>query len=102
MAKVACSPFSLGPRSCVAETLALTTMLLTVATVMWSIDFRAAEGEIGRLGEAGSAAGNMQGTDVKSPSFMVASRSRKTDLNCDSGRGMLKRRNGCEASSRLI
>jgi cytochrome P450 len=51
VAKAACSPFSLGPRSCVAKNLAMTTILLTVATVVWSMDFRVAGGEMGRLGE---------------------------------------------------
>ena len=58
MAKMACNPFSLGPRSCIAKNLAVTTMLLTVATVMWSMDFRVAEGESGRLGEGGPHLGH--------------------------------------------
>ena len=49
-AKAAHQPFSLGPRSCVAKNLAITVIELTLATLIWEMDFRVAEGEIGRTG----------------------------------------------------
>ena len=51
LAKSACNEFGLGPRSCVAKNLAMTMMLLTVATVIYEMDFRIADGELGKVGE---------------------------------------------------
>ena len=49
-AKAAHQPFSLGPRSCVAKNLATVVMELTLATLIWEMDFSVAEGAVGRTG----------------------------------------------------
>ena len=48
--------FSGPARLC--ENLVITAVLLTVATVMWLVDFRAAEGEVKRLVEGGPHLGH--------------------------------------------
>ena len=57
LAKAAHNPFSLGPRGCVAKNLGMTVMELTIATMMWEMDFRVAEGPSGRTGEGGPGLG---------------------------------------------
>jgi hypothetical protein len=57
VAKAAHNPFSLGPRGCVAKNLGLTVMELTLATLIWEMDFRVAEGPAGRTGEGGPGLG---------------------------------------------
>jgi len=51
-------PFSLGPRSCVGRSLALLELSLTMAKLLWSLDFRRAGGEFGGLGGGKSGATN--------------------------------------------
>ena len=50
-AKTAFSPFSTGPRSCVAMNLAYVEMMLTMARVLWLADFKIPEGSLGHVGE---------------------------------------------------
>lgn len=38
-------PFSSGPRGCVGKGMALTEMMLTMAMVLWRLDFKIAEGD---------------------------------------------------------
>lgn len=49
-ARSAFNPFSLGMRSCLGKSLATTEMALTAATVLFTGDFRFAEGEQGLIG----------------------------------------------------
>ena len=53
LARSAFIPFSTGPRVCVARSLAYLEMTLAVATVLWAMDMKVADGEEGRLGEGG-------------------------------------------------
>lgn len=45
------APFSAGPRQCLAKNFAVMELLLTMANVFYRLDFKAAVGEQGRLGE---------------------------------------------------
>lgn len=51
LAAKAFKPFSLGPRSCAGRSMALLELSLTMAKLLWSLDFRRAEDEGGELGE---------------------------------------------------
>ena len=51
-------PFSLGPRSCAGRSMALLELSLTIAKLLWSLDFRRAEGASGELGEGKPEATN--------------------------------------------
>ena len=50
------SPFSFGPRGCIGRPLAIMEISVTIARVMWLMDFRKAKGEIGAVGEGISGA----------------------------------------------
>ncbi|KAF2116791.1 cytochrome P450 [Lophiotrema nucula] len=45
------TPFSIGPRSCIGKSLALSVLQSILASVLFHYDFRVAEGELGRVGE---------------------------------------------------
>ena len=45
------NPFSIGPRSCPGRQLAIMEVSLTLARVLWRMDFRLADGEEGKIGE---------------------------------------------------
>lgn len=45
------NPFSIGPRGCIGRAFAMMEMSLTVARVMWSMDFRLSDKDLGRVGE---------------------------------------------------
>ncbi len=45
LASSAYVPFSSGPRGCIGKGMALTEMMLTMATVLWRLDFKIAEGD---------------------------------------------------------
>lgn len=47
------SPFSVGPRACIGRSLALVEVSIALARVMWSMDFRMDDEDMGAL-EAGS------------------------------------------------
>lgn len=53
LARSAFIPFSTGPRACVARSLAYLEMTLAVATVLWAMEMKVADGDEGRLGEGG-------------------------------------------------
>jgi cytochrome P450 len=50
-AQAAHTPFSIGPRGCIGKGLAMAELGLTMATVLWMLDFRTMPGPDGRLGE---------------------------------------------------
>lgn len=50
-ARAAFIPFSTGPRGCVGKPLAMKELTLSLARILWSVDFKTADGEMGRLGE---------------------------------------------------
>jgi cytochrome P450 len=54
-AKGAYSTFSIGPRNCVGKGLAMIEISLAVATVISDYDFRAAPGDLARVGEGNGA-----------------------------------------------
>jgi cytochrome P450 len=56
-ARVAFIPFSTGPRGCVGKPLAMKELTLTLARILWSLDFKMVEGEMGKLGEGGPGLG---------------------------------------------
>jgi cytochrome P450 len=56
-ARVAFIPFSTGPRGCVGKPLAIKELTLSLARFLWSLDFKTAEGEMGRLGEGWAGMG---------------------------------------------
>ncbi|KAL8827689.1 MAG: hypothetical protein Q9191_003034 [Dirinaria sp. TL-2023a] len=45
LASSAFTPFSMGPRGCIGKGMALTEMMLTMATVLWTLDFKMAIGD---------------------------------------------------------
>ena len=45
LASSAYTPFSMGPRGCIGKGMALTEMMLTMATVLWTLDFKMATGD---------------------------------------------------------
>jgi cytochrome P450 len=57
--RAAYAPFSIGTRGCLGKGLAQTELMLTFATLLFTGDFRLAEGEMGRVGcgKAGSEMG---------------------------------------------
>ena len=59
LAHSAFNPFSIGSRSCLGKGLAMTEIMLAMATFLWVFDFKLADGELGRVGEgkAGNATG---------------------------------------------
>jgi cytochrome P450 len=57
IAKKAFAPFLIGARMCAARNLATAELLLTVARVVWSMDFRVAEGPDGRRGQGAPGMG---------------------------------------------
>ncbi|KAK2758198.1 hypothetical protein FQN54_004042 [Arachnomyces sp. PD_36] len=50
LAKSAYIPFSMGSRSCIAKSLALNKMQVTIAILIWKFDFKMADGPGGELG----------------------------------------------------
>ena len=56
LAHAAFTPFSIGMRGCLGKGLAITEIMLTLATVLFTFDFKLAEGEAGRVGEGRSDA----------------------------------------------
>lgn len=50
LAKSAFIPFSTGSRSCIAKALAMNTIQVAVATLVWKFDFKMADGPGGELG----------------------------------------------------
>ena len=57
VAKSAFIPFSIGPRACVGKSLALRELSIAVARIVWSLDFRMADGEMAKLGEGNPGMG---------------------------------------------
>ncbi|KAI9826792.1 MAG: hypothetical protein M1819_007263 [Sarea resinae] len=51
LAHAALNPFSFGPRGCIGKGLAYMEMVLTWAHVLWSFEFKAADGPEGQIGE---------------------------------------------------
>ena len=51
LASRAYKPFSLGPRSCSGRAIALLQIKLTMAKLLWEMDFRPAKGELRKVGE---------------------------------------------------
>jgi cytochrome P450 len=45
------NPFSLGPRSCIGRSLALSEIMMTFATVIWMFDFKIPEGALSLIGQ---------------------------------------------------
>ncbi|PWY74301.1 putative cytochrome P450 [Aspergillus heteromorphus CBS 117.55] len=45
------APFSVGPRACVGKGLAVMEFTVAMARVLWRFDMRAADGQLGRVGE---------------------------------------------------
>jgi cytochrome P450 len=56
-ARVAFIPFSTGPRGCVGKPLAMKELTLTLARILWTLDFKTVDGEMGKLGEGGPGLG---------------------------------------------
>ena len=56
LAQAALNPFSIGPRGCIGKGLALAEVMLAMATFIWTLDFKVAEGPIGQIGEGKSGA----------------------------------------------
>ena len=56
-AMMAFKPFSLGPRSCAGKAMAINQILITMASLIWAFDFRAAEDSPDLIGEADSSPG---------------------------------------------
>ena len=56
MQYAAYNPFSIGPRSCPGRMLALMEIRLTLARILWRLDFKLADGETGRIGEGKAGA----------------------------------------------
>jgi cytochrome P450 len=50
-AKEAFAPFSIGPRMCPAQNLAMAEFLITIAQVTYSLEFKIAEGKEGLIGQ---------------------------------------------------
>lgn len=40
VARRACAPFSIGPRSCMGKSIALAEVMLTTAHILWALDFK--------------------------------------------------------------
>lgn len=57
-AKKAFNPFSLGPRACIGRSLAMTEISVALARVIYSMDFRQSDGQIGEVGEGRPGEGN--------------------------------------------
>ena len=55
-AKAAMKPFSLGPRSCVGQSIAMLEITLTIARLMYACDFRFASGPLGEIGQGRAGA----------------------------------------------
>lgn len=50
-ANKAFNPFSIGPRACIGRSLAMTEISVALARVIWSLDFRRSDGDLGKIGE---------------------------------------------------
>lgn len=50
-ANKAFNPFSIGPRACIGRALAMTEISVTLARVIYSLDFRRSDGDLGKIGE---------------------------------------------------
>lgn len=55
-AAVAYNPFSIGPRACLGKTLALVELSTIIARLVWTYEFKPAEGPGGRVGEGNTQA----------------------------------------------
>ena len=53
LAKKSFAPFLIGARMCAARNMAVMELLLTVAHVIWAMDFKVADGPVGRIGQGG-------------------------------------------------
>ena len=53
LAKKSFAPFLIGTRMCAARNMAVMELLLTVAHVIWAMDFKVADGPVGRIGQGG-------------------------------------------------
>jgi cytochrome P450 len=51
------APFSVGPRQCIAKNFAQMELLLALAHVFWRLEFKKADGELGKIGEGGPGKG---------------------------------------------
>jgi cytochrome P450 len=56
-ARTAFIPFSIGPRGCVGRPLAMKELTLSLARILWRLDFKTADDEMRRLGEGGPGMG---------------------------------------------
>ena len=50
-ANKAFNPFSVGPRACIGRSLAMTEISVALARVIWLMDFRQSDGDLGLIGE---------------------------------------------------
>lgn len=50
LANAALNPFSIGQRACIGKSLAIVELMLTFATVLWTLDFSLADGKEGEVG----------------------------------------------------
>ena len=57
-ANKAFNPFSIGPRACIGRSLAMTELSVTLARVIFCMDFRRSEGDLGKIGEGTPEASN--------------------------------------------
>lgn len=48
---IAFNPFSMGPRACIGKTLALSELSTTLARLVWTYDFKPADGPDGQTGK---------------------------------------------------
>ncbi|KAF2872247.1 cytochrome P450 [Massariosphaeria phaeospora] len=53
MQRLAFNPFSLGSRTCVAQTMAYAEITITLAKILWYFDFRIPGGPLGQIGAGG-------------------------------------------------
>jgi cytochrome P450 len=51
------APFSVGPRQCIAKNFALMELMLTMAHVLWRMDFERPDGPEGKIGEGAKRKG---------------------------------------------
>lgn len=73
LASSAYTPFSMGPRGCIGKGMALTEMMLTMATVLWTLDFKMAIGDSAG-GDANAAWGRHRPNEFQLKDHVTAAR----------------------------